>query len=57
MTAAQDGIKYLGMTQNIMCEVEDYLQDTWVMAKAENMLHKFFNKLKMTNDKYKTQFK
>ena len=45
------------MTQNIMCEVEDYLQDTWVMAKAENMLHKFFNKLKMTNDKYKTQFK
>ena len=39
--ADQDGIALHGFIRAVMCGVEEHLQDTWVMAKADKALHTF----------------
>ena len=55
-TDAQDGIALHGLIRAVMCGVEEHLQDTWVMAKADRALFSFWQRPGVSTDEYATQF-
>ena len=52
----QDGTTLLAMIKNIMCGVEESLQNKTAIIMTEKILHTFWQNLNVENDNYKSQF-